>query len=557
MFACNKDQDLVRAVLAILAAAPLMLIAPCQAAETPTRPNIVVVLADDMGFSDLGCYGSEIPTPNLDQLAAGGLQFTQFYNSPRCSPTRAALLTGLYPHQAGMGWLDGKVEPQSRGFHGRLMPRSVTIAEVLGQAGYFTAMTGKWHLGQQNGTPPWKRGFMRSLNSRYGEVYFPKEKDRRGTESLFLNGKEIPKDSPELGTDWYSTDLFTEWGLKFIDEARAENKSFFLYLAQGAVHFPLRAPADTIEHYRGKYMQGWDQLRAARHARQIQMGIVDSKWPLTPRPSQSPAWDTYSLKEQKRFDEIMAVYAAMIERLDRSMGLLVDGLKARGLLDNTLLVFLSDNGGNAESGPNGVTRGPGPVGSPQSYVLLGMNWATLANTPFFRYKHFTHEGGISSPFIVHWPSGIAAPRRGSLEKQPAHLVDLMATAVDLAGAKYPSEFKGNQILPMEGVTLRPAFAGKPLERKQPIFWEHEGNRAMRRGQWKLVSRYPDDWELYDTETDRTELNNLALKYPGKVKKLSALYQEWATRCGVTPPNLLPPIKKVIPAKGTTDLDDPD
>ncbi|HEY5311871.1 MAG TPA: arylsulfatase [Pirellulales bacterium] len=532
MFACNKDQDLVRAVLAILAAAPLMLIAPCQAAETPTRPNIVVVLADDMGFSDLGCYGSEIPTPNLDQLAAGGLQFTQFYNSPRCSPTRAALLTGLYPHQAGMGWLDGKVEPQSRGFHGRLMPRSVTIAEVLGQAGYFTAMTGKWHLGQQNGTPPWKRGFMRSLNSRYGEVYFPKEKDRRGTESLFLNGKEIPKDSPELGTDWYSTDLFTEWGLKFIDEARAENKSFFLYLAQGAVHFPLRAPADTIEHYRGKYMQGWDQLRAARHARQIQMGIVDSKWPLTPRPSQSPAWDTYSLKEQKRFDEIMAVYAAMIERLDRSMGLLVDGLKARGLLDNTLLVFLSDNGGNAESGPNGVTRGPGPVGSPQSYVLLGMNWATLANTPFFRYKHFTHEGGISSPFIVHWPSGIAAPRRGSLEKQPAHLVDLMATAVDLAGAKYPSEFKGNQILPMEGVTLRPAFAGKPLERKQPIFWEHEGNKAVRDGRWKLVQKWRAPWELYDLEADRTEQHNLIAEHSDIAARLETAWNQWAARAFV-------------------------
>ena len=213
-----------------------------------------------MGFSDIGCYGSEIPTPNLDILAADGLRFTQFYNTPRCSPTRAALLTGLYPHQAGMGWLDDKVEPQSQGFHGRLLPRCVTIAEALHDAGYFTAITGKWHLGQQNGTPPWKRGFMRSLNSRYGEVYFPKEWDRPGTEVLYLNGREIRKDSPELGVNWYSTDLFTDWGLKFIDEARAELKPFFLYIAQGAVHFPLRAPADVIARYRGKYVQGWDKL---------------------------------------------------------------------------------------------------------------------------------------------------------------------------------------------------------------------------------------------------------------------------------------------------------
>ena len=241
------------------------------------RPNIIVVLADDMGFSDIGCYGSEIPTPRLDALAANGVRFTQFYNSPRCSPTRAALLTGLYSQQAGMGWLDNMVKPQSRGFHGRLPPRCVTIAEVLREAGYFTAMTGKWHLGQQNGTPPWERGFMRSLNSRFGEIYFPKEDDRPGTESLFLNGREIPKDSPELGHDWYSSDLFATWGLKFIDEAQAEKKPFFLYVAQGTVHFPLRAPEEIIAKYRGKYMKGWDQLREERHARQIGMGVVDAK----------------------------------------------------------------------------------------------------------------------------------------------------------------------------------------------------------------------------------------------------------------------------------------
>ena len=496
------------------------------------QPNIVIILADDLGFSDIGCYGSEIPTPRLDALASDGVRFTQFYNSPRCSPTRAALLTGLYSQQAGMGWLDNKVEPKSRGFHGKLLPRCVTIAETLRDAGYFTAMAGKWHLGQQNGTPPWERGFMRSLNSRFGEVYFPKESDRPGTESLFLNGREIPKDSPELGHDWYSTDLFANWGLKFIDEARAEKKPFFLYLAQGAVHFPLRAPADVIAKYRGKYMKGWDQLREERHARQIAMGVVDAKWPLSPRPDDSPAWDTRPPDKQKRFDEIMATYAAMVECLDRSTGLLVDGLKDRGLLDNTIVIFLSDNGGNAEGGPAGVTRGDGPIGGPQSYVMLGMNWATLANTPFKRYKHFTHEGGISSPFIVHWPAGIPAGHRGALEKQPAHLVDIMATAVDVAGAKYPERYHDHDILPMEGVTLRPALLGQPLARKEPIYWEHEGNKAVRDGRWKLVQKWRGPWELYDMEADRTELHDISKEHPEIASRLQASWNGWAQRAFV-------------------------
>jgi arylsulfatase len=503
-----------------------------RGAEPSRRPNIVVILADDMGFSDLGCYGSEIPTPNLDALAAGGLRFTQFYNTPRCSPTRAALMTGLYSQQAGMGWLDNKVEPGSRGFHGKLLPRCVTIAEVLRDAGYFTAMTGKWHLGQQNGTPPWVRGFVRSLNSRFGEVYFPREFSHAGTEFLYLNGKELPKDSPELGEDWYSTDLFTEWGLKFIDEARAAQRPFFLYIAQGAVHFPLRAPADVIDHNRGKYMKGWDALRRERHARQIAMGLVDARWPLAPRPSESPAWDTRTPEQQTRFDAMMSVYAAMVECLDRSVGLLVNGLKQRGLLEDTLILFLSDNGGNAEGGPPGVTNREGPIGSPNTYVLLGMNWATLNNTPFFRYKHFTHEGGISSPLIAHWPAGIPTDRRGSLENQPAHLVDIMATAVDLAGARYPGEFNGNAILPMEGVSLRPAFAAQPLARTRPLFWEHEGNKAVRDGRWKLVQKWRGPWELYDMEADRTEQRDLVKERPELAARLEAAWNQWAARAFV-------------------------
>jgi arylsulfatase len=501
-------------------------------AHPASRPNIVMILVDDMGFSDIGCYGSEIPTPHLDQLAAEGLRFTQFYNTPRCSPSRAALLTGLYSHQAGMGWLDDKVEPGSRGFYGCLLPRCVTIAEVLRDAGYFTAMAGKWHLGQQHGTPPWQRGFMRSLNSRYGEVYFPKESDRPGTGVLYLNGREVPKDSPELGHDWYSTDLFAEWGLKFIDEARAEKKPFFLYLPQGAVHFPLRAPADVIARYRGKYLTGWDKLREERHARQIRMGIVEARWPLAPRPDYCRAWDSVPPERQKRFDEIMSVYAAMVECVDRSVGKLVAGLRARGLVDDTLILFASDNGGNGEGGPPGVTRGEGPVGGPQSYVLLGTNWATLANTPLRRYKHFTHEGGISSPLVVHWPHGIPADRRGCLEKQPAHLIDIMATAVDLAGAKYPAERNGHKILPMEGVSLRPALAGKPLGRGQPLFWEHEGNKAVRDGKWKLVQKWHGPWELYDMEADRTELHDVIAHHPDVAARLEAAWKSWQQRAFV-------------------------
>ncbi len=516
--------------LSLLALLALAAAAVAADASPGKRPNIVVFLVDDVGFSDIGCYGSEIPTPNLDKLASEGVRFTQFYNTARCSTTRASLITGLYPHQAGMGWLDGKVEPNSKGFHGKLLPRCVTIAEVLRDAGYFTAMTGKWHMGQQNGTPPWERGFMRSLNSRFGEVYFPHEDDKPGTKMLYLNGREIPKDSPEIGKgEWYSTDLFTDWGLKFIDEARAEKKPFFLYLAQGAAHFPLRAPADVIAKYRGKYMAGWDKLREQRYEKQKQLGIIDPKWPLAPRPPESPAWDTREPDKKDRFDQMMATYAAMIDRIDASMGRLVAGLKERGELDNTLILFLCDNGGNAEGGPAGVTNGPGPIGAPNSYVLLGMNWATLCNTPFSRYKHFTHEGGISTPLIAHWPAGIAASRNGSLEKQPGHLVDIMATCVDLGGAKYPGEFKGNKIEPMQGVSLRPGFDGKPLARTEPIFWEHEGNKAVRDGKWKLVQRHKTAWQLFDMEADRTEQHDISKQHPEIASRLEATWTGWAQR----------------------------
>ncbi|MGB2712715.1 MAG: arylsulfatase [Vicinamibacterales bacterium] len=522
--------------LACLLWTATLVAAPGVGAQATLRPNVVIILVDDMGWSDIGPYGGEIPTPHLDALAAGGLRFTQFYATPRCSPSRASLLTGLYPHQAGMGHLDTVVREGSSGTTGRLSDRSVTIAEVLREAGYFTAMAGKWHLGQQNGSPPWQRGFDRVLNIRAGGIFFPNqnfqggdELTKRGQEPLYLDGQPIPRDSPQLGQNWYTTFLWTDFALKFVDEAKKANKPFFLYIPHNAPHFPLMAPPELIAKNRGKYRAGWDRLRAERYRRQTEMRVIDARWPLSPREVDTPAWDSVPDAARDRFDDVMAVYAAMIEAIDTSVGTLVAGLQARGALEDTLILFLSDNGGNAESGPDGRVEGD-PPGGPNSNLYLGMNWATLTTTPFRRFKHFTHEGGIATPFIAHWPRGIRGGNR--IDHQPGHLVDLMATIVDVTGASYPREFKGRAIQPMEGVSLRAAFAGGRISRTQPIFWEHEGNRAIRSGRWKLVSRYPDGWELYDMIADRVERNDLAARHPDVVRKLASEWEAWARRANV-------------------------
>jgi arylsulfatase len=507
-------------------------------AQTTGRPNVVVILVDDMGWSDIGAYGGEIPTPSLDALAAAGVRFTQFYSTPRCSPTRASLLTGLYPHQAGMGHLDNVVLPGSSATTGRLNQQSVTLAEVLRDAGYFTAMAGKWHLGQQNGSPPWQRGFDRVLNIRAGGIFFPNqnfpggdELTKRGQEPLYLNGTPIPHDAPVLGSNWYTTFLWSEFGLKFVDDARSANKPFFLYLPHNAPHFPLMAPQELIAKYRGKYRKGWDALREERYRRQIGLGLIQPGWPLSPREPASPAWESLPASTQDRFDHLMAVYAAMIDAIDTSVGTLVAGLRARGVLDNTLLIFLSDNGGNAELGPDGRFNGD-PPGGPNSNLYLGMNWAALSNTPFRRFKHFTHEGGIATPLIVHWPRGMSPSRRNALEHEPGHVVDVMATVVDVTGAAYPRRYNGAAIQPMEGVSLRPALSGGRIVRTQPLCWEHEGNRAIRSGQWKLVSRFGEPWELYDMVADRVERADLAAARPDLVRTLADEWETWAKRTNV-------------------------
>lgn len=485
-------------------------------AAAPKQSNIIVILVDDMGFSDIGCYGGEIPTPNIDALAANGLRFTQFYNTGRCCPTRASLLTGLYPHQADVGGMvDDRNQP---GFRGRLNDRCVTIAEVLQPAGYFTAVSGKWHVGQEHGVAPWTRGFDRSLNAAAGGFYFP---DSPRTD-LFLNGEHVGRRGGKLPDEWYVTDLWTDFGIRFIDEALAARKPFFLYLAHIAPHFPLQAPVEDIAKFRGKYKMGWDQLREQRHRRQIEMGIVKKSWPLSPRPAEVSAWDKLTPEERDRFDHIMAVYAAVVERMDRSIGRLVAALKDRGVFDNTLILFLSDNGGSAETGPKGKLDGD-PPGSATSAVFCGQSWATLENTPFRRYKISNHEGGIATPLIAHWPAGIKA--RGQLRHQPGHLVDIMATCVEVAGAKYPTEFNGQAIQPMEGKSLVPAFRNKSI-RRDALYWEHNGNAAIRVGDWKLVrAGVKGPWELYDLKTDRTELNNLAADKPELVKQLATKWKQ--------------------------------
>ncbi|MCR9294497.1 MAG: arylsulfatase [bacterium] len=522
----------------------LLLILAARSAEakpqgSETRPNIVVILVDDMGFSDIGPYGGEIPTPHLDTLANQGVKFSQFYNTGRCCPTRASLLTGLYSHQAGIGWMTA--DQQLPGYRGRLNENCVTIAEVLGQAGYFTAMTGKWHVGFNHGVTPHNRGFDRSLNLPAGGLHFSNQTGSKGGSKLYLDGEEIARDDPQFNPPWYGTDLWTEQGIEFVDEALAQEKPFFWYLAHVAPHFPCMAPEETIAKYRGKYLAGWDKLREARYQRQIESGLIDPAWKLEPRPEEIPAWDSLSTDEQKRYDDMMAIYAAMIEEIDRNVGKLMDALRDRGQLDNTLILFMSDNGGNAESGILGKYDGDQP-GNPHSNVFIGRCWAHLNNTPFRKYKHYNHEGGIATPLIAHWPSAIK-PRQGrdAWITTPTHLIDIMATCVDLAEAEYPAEFGGNNIASMQGKSLKPLLTGFGTMAERALFWEHEGNAAIRVGNRKLVREgNRGAWELFDLEHDRTEQNNLADQFPAEVDALKEQWREWALGANVLPK---PPTKR--------------
>lgn len=486
-------------------------------------PNIIVILVDDMGFSDIGCYGGEIETPNIDQLAANGLRFTQFYNAGRCCPTRASLMTGLHPHQVGIGHMTAPPN-QPLGFtgayQGYLNDNCLTIPQVLKSADYHTLMVGKWHLGMQDkNTWPLQRGFDRFYGGLSGAFnYFKPGGDRgltRGNESI------QPPD------DFYATDTFTDEACRMItDVSKADDKPFFLYLAYNAPHWPLNAKPADYKKYRGRYTGGWEKLMKARLKKQKAIGLFEGD--NIPAPHVGPKWD--SLNDQKRddLDSIMAAYAGCIDSIDQNVGKLTRHLKKVDRFENTVIFFLSDNGACQEGGTLGRIQ-PGWVENPPlettSGIRLGLAWANACNTPFRLYKHFVHEGGACTPMIAHWPAGIPKQSAGKFVRQHAYLPDFMATCIELAAADYKAG-----IPECEGESLVPALKGKgqPIHPK-PIFWEHEGNAAVRDGNWKLVREYKKPWELFDLSTDRTEMKNLAESHPEKRDQLIRLWESWATK----------------------------
>jgi len=502
-------------------------------ADSQVRPNIILIMTDDMGYSDLGCYGGEIETPNHDRLASAGLRFTQFYNTGRCCPTRASLLTGLYPHQAGMGHMTGDRGPAHPGYRGRIMPRAVTVAEVLGPAGYHCFVTGKWHVGaKEQSWWPLQRGFDRFLGVPQGGGFFFKIAAINGMRQIVRDNEVIFDKENDTPDGWYATDAWTTGGLEFVNEAVEQEKPFFWYLPYNAPHWPLQALEEDIQKYRGEYLGGWDEIRRRRYKKQIELGLIDPQWKLSPRAEKIPAWETLSDEEKDLQDLRMATYAAMIDRVDQNVGRIVAELTRLGQLDNTILMFLQDNGGCAEGGVLGSDRKGKRCGTPMSYSKYGECWANVSDTPFRRYKHWVHEGGISTPLVVHWPAGIEESIRGELIDTPSHLIDLMATCVDLSGAKYPNRYADNKILPLEGRSLQPIFKGETLDADRPIYFEHEGNRGVRQGKWKLVAVRDKAWELYDMDADRSELNDLSGSMPEKLGEMIEMYKAWTERCMV-------------------------
>jgi arylsulfatase len=494
-----------------------------------SRPNIILIMADDMGYSDIGCYGGEIHTPNLDKLAAGGVRFSQFYNAARCCPTRASLLTGLYPHQAGMGHMVG--DSGHPGYRGFLNERCITIAEALKPAGYNTLMVGKWHVGEQRPHWPVDRGFDRYFGLISGGAnYFDITKDKAATVMRTMAINDKPYTPPKEG--FYLTDAFSNNAVEFIDKYGRDREPFFLYLAYTAPHWPLHALPEDIAKYKGKYLKGWDKLREERYERMAKMVLINSKWKMSPRDTDT--WPWAEEKNKELMDLKMAVYAAQIERMDYGIGRVLDKVKEIKEEENTLIMFLSDNGGCAEGGPVGFdNRKNGlPPGGVDSFMSYGLSWANASNTPFRRYKHWVHEGGIATPFIASWPAVIK--KGGSITDQPGHIIDVMATCLDIAGIEYPKTHNGHELIPLEGKSLLEIFEGRTRQGHEILYWEHEGNRAVRQGNWKLVGVHGQPWELYDLQDDRTELNNVADKYPQKVKELKAVYEDWAKRCGVLP-----------------------
>ncbi len=524
----------------------LLLILPvvlvnCTAAKTTKekRPNVVLIMVDDMGYSDIGCYGSEIPTPHIDELAFEGLRFSQFYNQARCCPTRASLMTGLFPHQTGIGQMTNSPKGDTynswgtEGYIGYLNRNCVTIAEVLKETGYHTYMTGKWHLGyHQQDRWPMQRGFEKFYGSIAGATSYFRPQGKR---PVTLMNEHLP--APDSA--YYTTDAFTDYALQFIEE-QEDDKPYFLYLAYTAPHWPLHAKEEDIEKFVGKYMHGWDEVRANRLAKQKELGLWDDEMTLSARDERVRPWSEVSEEQKVRSDYRMAIYAAQVHCVDYNVGRVIDLLEQRGELDNTLIMFLSDNGGCAEmydefgSKPDSMINNANYSGA----VSYGIGWANASNTPFRDYKVKTYEGGISTPFIAHWPEKIKT-QKGKITPNKNYLIDVMPTILEAAGANYPEVYHGgNTIHPLEGISMLPLLKGEKAQHHKFMFWEHQNNCSARYQNWKGYKRLSDkNWELYDLSTDRAEQHNVAAQNPEVVKQLDAQWQEWANTHKVLPKKL--------------------
>ena len=500
--------------------------------QTKNRPNIILIMADDLGFSDLGCYGSEIHTPNLDRLAEDGLRFTQFYNNAKCAPSRSSLFTGLYPQQATAEKTKNRVN----------------IAQALKSVGYRTLMTGKNGLAGL----PTRRGFDRFYGLNDGCCnYFnpglrrpgenePGRKYPSEQRSWAIDGKRIRPYTPK-DKDFYSTDAFTDCAVQYLDQYGEEDSPFFLYLSYTAPHFPLHARPEDIAKYRGRYKTGWDAIRQQRYERLIDLGLIDGHWSLSPRDPTVPKWD--EIEDKDGWDLTMAVYAAMIDRMDQGIGRIMAKVRELGIEDNTLVLFLSDNGACAEDYRAFQTTAPDiPPGPMESYRTQQVPWANASNTPFRKFKWWVQEGGIATPLIAYWPKVIKDGRR--ITDEVGHIMDIVPTCMDIAGAE-------SSAVPLEGRSLLPVFQGNQRQGHEVLYWQFGSCAAVRKGKWKLVAPHPNPragidhfseggeserkgndekrWELYDMESDRTELNNLADKYPHKVKEMADLYDTWTAR----------------------------
>ena len=483
-----------------------------------SRPNIVLIMADDLGFSDLGCYGSEINTPHLNKLASHGLRFTQFYNTAKCHSSRVSLLTGLYCDQAGSSSLS----------------RGATIAEVLKPVGYSTWMSGKWHLSKE----PTDFGFQKYWGHLSGACNF-----FTGDNSFRLNGRRWAVPEQLNGKPFYTTHAITDFALDFIKEGKIGKSSdpFFLYVAYNAPHYPLHAPKDAVLKYDGKYDKGWDNLRKTRYNKQLSSGLLPKKFKLSPRADHVPSWESINESEKDWEASRMEVFAAMIDLIDQNIGRLIEDLKKRKVFDNTLFLFCADNGGC----PFERTKGRNlPPWDPNSYWTYDASWAQASNTPFRLYKQNQHEGGISSPLIVHWPSGLKT-KAGSITRQPSHLIDFMATFLELGKAKYPEKIGKRTMDPLEGRSLVPIFKGNQREGHDSLYFHFGTDRALRKGKWKLVSAKGGKWELYNLEDDRTELNDLSTKFPLLVEEMSKEWFKIAKNKQRLKPQALKPVKPGI------------